>query len=1136
MYKNNNSELTYSPSDLTRHINSPFASWMERFVIEFPDIAPAKDGDDEMQGMLATKGYAHEAEIEADFEGEGKQFVRIDASTSVAKLQETRDAMREGADVIAQGMLALPPFQGYSDFLVRVPGESSLGDYHYEVWDSKLSNNVKPSFVIQLCCYAEMLQSIQGMLPANITVVKGDKSRESLKTVDYFHYYLSVKTQFLAAQQNFDASQRPDPTDSRDYGNWNDVAQAIIEAEDKLIQVANISRSQIKKLAAVGVHTVAELVDCNLDSVKGINDGVFQRLKAQAAIQQKSRGLAVPLYELIPQDGVVVEGLSLLPPHSPLDIFFDIEGYPLVEGGLEYLWGASYFDEEGERQFIDFWAHNHQQEKLSFHAFIQWAYSRWQADPSMHIYHYANYEIAACRRLMGRYGVCEEEVDQLLRNNVFVDLYKVVRGGIRIGEPSYSIKNVEHLYRQARQTDVGSGGDSIVVYEHWRDAFAAGEDSEDWQQSSTLQGIRDYNIDDCDSTQELVDWLRLRQEDAGISYVGNSEVYEPEISEEVTAKTQLRDRMLAKAEVLLDADPTAASITENLAWALEFHRREAKPVFWKMFERLGQTDDELYDDLECIAGCRRTQVEPYKPPRAQLEVYEYQFDTTQEIKGKAGSYYVLGLETEEGKSVSVSIHADATDLEVGAIGLKSREPLPDTVTLVPNDFVRPDPIPQALHAVVAEYDKGNLERSAIVDFLTRAKPRIKGHKGGPIVTSGDPDLRMEEVISAVVNLDNSCLTIQGPPGAGKTFTAKKIIARLMQDGAVVGVSSNSHKAINNLLISAAESCADAAIEATFCCTKKTDDEINELGIVVAKNASLADLATPSTTIGTTAWGFSRDDMEGQLDYLFIDEAGQVSIANLIAMSRSAKNIVLLGDQMQLGQPSQATHPAESGLSVLDYLLHDKATIEADEGVFLGTTYRMHPAVNGFISTYIYDGKLQSAPVTESRVVEVPKDYSGVLNKEAGIVFVPVEHQGNTQASDEEVDEICSITNELLTRQFSDGGKRRKIGWKDILFVAPYNHQVTKLKAALGDNARVGSVDKFQGQEAPIVILSMCASDANESPRGIDFLFDKHRLNVAISRAQSLAIVVASPTLAEVNVGRVAQMKQANLFCALRSAG
>ena len=205
------------------------------------------------------------------------------------------------------------------------------------------------------------------------------------------------------------------------------------------------------------------------------------------------------------------------------------------------------------------------------------------------------------------------------------------------------------------------------------------------------------------------------------------------------------------------------------------------------------------------------------------------------------------------------------------------------------------------------------------------------------------------------------------------------------------------------------------------------------------------------------------------------------------------------------------------------------------GVFLGTTFRMHSKVNQFISKYIYDGKLLSHPDNDLRVIDVPPKYKGPLNKNAGIIFVPVIHEGNSQASDEEAEEIKQLTNTLLGRTFHTGkdeNPTRSIGWEDILFVAPYNHQVNKLQTALGSQAKVGTVDKFQGQEAPIVILSMCASNASDSPRGINFLLNKNRLNVAISRAQSLAIVVGNPNLSEIYVNSIDQLKLLNLFNSL----
>ena len=1133
----------YSPSDLTRYMESPFASWMDRFAVECSEQTPEKDPADPLMSFLAQKGYAHEDAMESEFIEHGKSLIKIDGESADDKHASTLEAMRKGIDIIVQARLQFCQFGGYADFLVKIDHAeiqqpSLLGDWHYEVWDTKLANNLKPTFVVQLCCYAQMLESVQGCLPEFITVALGNGERKRLKTSDFYCYFQTLKESFMAGQRSFNSGNRPDPADSKNWGDWSNFAEHLLREKDHLFQVATITKGQIKKLNNVGIVTMQQLADSDIEYVAGINPVVLAKLKKQASIQKRSAGNNIPHFEIIKPEENQKLGLALLPPHSPLDVFFDIEGYPLDEGGLEYLWGNTYFDEQGNRQFIDFWAHNQEQEKQCFQDFIAWVYKRWQQDSKMHIYHYANYEVAACRKLMGRYGACEHEVDQLLRNEVFVDLYKIVKGGVLLGEPRYSIKYVEHLYRGKRETEVGNGGDSVVVYEQWRKLNQRGEQGDTWQTSKILNSIRDYNIDDCNSTQELVEWLRTQQIEHGIVFLGKTDITEPKIKEEINERTQLRDRLLDRVVSERETSPTKASLTENLAWILEFHRREAKPVFWRLFERLGLSHVELMGDLDCLAFCERTEREAFKPTqRARNLAYEYRFDATQEFKGAQKQFYLLGIETKDGNTAKVTFVRDESDLDNGLIVLQSKEEPPSILSLVPDEYVNPNPIPEAINQIVSEYESGELvsSQSAIIEFLTRSKPRISNHNDGPIAPSHNSEERLQQIIQAISNLDHSYLTIQGPPGAGKSYTGKHVIAELVKLGARIGISSNSHKAINALLLNTAKYCKEVGITATFACTKDNEPELVEYDVAILKNNDLIHHIQPGCVVGTTAWGFSREDMNNQLDYLFIDEAGQVAVANLLAMSRSAANLILMGDQMQLGQPSQGIHPADSGLSVLDYLLHETPTIPTDMGVFLGTTYRMHSMVNRFVSKYIYEGKLDSHPDNDQRIIEVPTHYNGSLNMEAGIVFIPVEHEGNTQASDEEVAEIKMLANTLIGRTFHTGERypvTRAIGWNDILFVAPYNHQVRKLRIALGEQAKVGSVDKFQGQEAPIVFLSMCASDASESPRGLDFLFDKHRINVAISRAQSLAVVVGNPNIGKIAVNRVDQLKLLNLFNAI----
>ncbi|MBC7530229.1 MAG: TM0106 family RecB-like putative nuclease, partial [Oligoflexus sp.] len=822
------------------------------------------------------------------------------------------------------------------------------------------------------------------------------------------------------------------------------------------------------------------------------------------------------------------------------DIFFDIEGFPLDEGGLEYLWGSTYFDAEGQRVFKDFWAHNPEEEREAFKGFIEWAYGLWKNDPSMHIYHYASYEITACRRLMGRYGVCEQEVDELLRNEVFVDLYKIVKNGLLLGETSYSIKKVELLYRGNRDTAVGNGADSIVVYQTWRDLNEQGLEGRSWDNSSILADIRNYNIDDCNSTQELVVWLRSQQKLANFSYLGRTTKVEDEKTEEINERIHLRDRLLKRSLEGVETNPIAAGLDEQIAWSLEFHRRESKPIFWRLFDRMATAPDELVDDLDCLVNCRRTEREPFKDsPKARNLTYEYRFDLSQGFKATVSEFYIWGAEGEDGKKVKASFCREVSQLEKGLICLKSGLEMPAILTLIPDEYVNPNPIPAAIELFAQEYEQSGSElgKNALLDFLRRGAPRFtskfeEARTSRSIVNSQDPKKRLAEIVAAVKSLDSSYLVIQGPPGAGKTYTGKHIICELLKGGARIGISSNSHKAIQNLLIGAAELARKDGIAANFVCTKEGDDALVDLGIKVVVNAKLAAQTDGACVLGTTAWGFAREDLAAKLDYLFIDEAGQVPVANLIAMSRSATNLVLMGDQMQLGQPSQGTHPGESGASILDYLLRGQPTIPPHMGVFLDTTFRMHSQVNAFISRHIYEGKLLSDPSADLRSIKVPDGYKGELDREQGIIFVPVAHEGNSQASDEEVARIALLVHELVGCELETEDGKRPLTLADMLFVSPYNHQVTKLKQALGDSAKVGSVDRFQGQEAPVVFFSLCSSTVAESARGMNFLFDRNRLNVAVSRAQCLVIVVGNPGLIEARPGNVDQMRSLNLVCAL----
>jgi len=1126
-----NDDIIYSPSDLTQFLSSPFASWMNHLSLIEPEIKLHKNTKDLMTELLAHKGILHEKKLLQTFKSKG--LVIVDVSLSEHPEDTTLCAMRSGVDVIFQAHLSLVPFKGKADFLIKVPGESNLGDYHYEIWDTKLSKTMKPHFVIQVCAYSEMLSKWQGILPIQFSIVLGDNQRKNFLTDNYFYYYQQAKKSFLIFHELFNERKMPNPADSTSFGDWSEYAEKLLLDADDLSQTATITRSQIKKLKADGIKTFTELASTNIEKIKNLQMDIFSRLKSQARIQMESKGHFIPKYKiLIPKIGEDI-GLALLPKASEADVFFDIEGYPLIDGGLEYLWGSTYF-KNGERKYIDFWAHDHEEEKRCFQSFIHWVYKRWVDNPKMHIYHYANYEIAACKKLMSRYGICEYEVDQLLRNNVFVDLYRIVKTGLLLGEPRYSIKNVEHLYRSKRETEVGSGGDSVVVYETWRDD----PDGETWQASKILKDIRAYNIDDCNSTQELVDWLRIEQKKNNISYNGMlvDKIIEPKPEKVAIAK--FRDNLLELSEKL---NQDCKEVLKILAWSLEFHDREDKPMFWRKFERINAEESELYDDLDCLAYCKRSSAQPFKlnpESRSKKLVYLYQFDKNQKFKGTAKEYWFLNSE-DKSKMLKANFVKEHSDLSKGIIALSAGVQPPMSSTIIPEEYINSEVIKRSILDQVKDISKDIpnklLSKNALLDFLFRRTPNIFEHKEGEPIISDNEQKKLSAIISTVINLDNSYLAIQGPPGAGKTFTAKHIIAELLKLKKRIGICSNSHKAIHNLLIGVVEYTKSHGIDGHYIVTKEIEGSSKNAQIIVTTNDKIAKQVSPSCVIGTTAWGFSREDMIDQLDYLFIDEAGQVSLPNFIAISRSSCNVVLMGDQMQLGQPTQLTHPDNSGLSILDYLTQDKAIIPSDKGIFLDKTYRMHANVNQFISDAIYEGKLKADESNQSQIVLLNKNKDNLVPLEAGIAYCPVNHTGNTQSSDEEVRAIQAITNSLLGRIFIEkSGKQHKVTFDDILFITPYNHQVNKLKEVLGNKAKVGSVDKFQGQEAPIVILSMCASDAESSSRGMSFLLDKNRLNVAVSRSQAITIIVASDRLISSNATNIEQMTLINTYCHLIS--
>ena len=1127
--KKEGARYRFSPSDLVNFVRSEFVTWMDRYHYERPgEIEP--DPDTEEAKIIQEKGLEHERGFLDSLISQGRLL--CDLSEFRDQPRPTLDAMRRGEDVIYQGYLAHDNFAGYPDFLVRVESPSDLGAWSYEPWDTKVARHPKPYFLVQLCCYAEMLEHAQGIRPPWLQVVLGassvaDLEATAFRTDDFFYYYRALKAAFLDQQQAFDPDQSPEIPPLADLGRWSGFAERGLNARDDLALIADIRLSQIHKLRAAGLMTVTQLAGADGLHVAHLNDDMLWKLQRQARLQVASRGEAAPRYELLAPNQIDgPRGLFLLPPASTGDLFFDMEGFPLIDDGREYLFGVCYH-EASELRFCDWWAHSPAEEKRAFESFVQWAHTRWREHPELHIYHYNHYEVTALRRLMGKYGVCEREVDELLHGQVFVDLYRIVRQSVMIGEPSYSLKYVEHLYRGRREGDVASAGESMVFYQRWLIA----QDGDTPENSAILRQIRDYNEQDCRSTAELAGWLWQRQRDAGVVPATRAPKI-PEIEDEAQTDNGRRHKFAQEILAGIPDDRPSGEpgerlrVTELLAHLLEFHRREEKPVWWRRFDRVDMEENELIDDPDCLGGLQRTGRQPERVK--QSFAYEYSFNGRQETKFRAEDKCLFAHDWKKHATVA------ELDLDAGrAVLVVSRRQgvPPDRLSIAPDELTLGKVLASAVERVVSRWSATGRLPGALEDFLYRRRPRFLRNPEGPIVpVDGTP---IDGAIAAVLDMRATTLCVQGPPGSGKTYSGAHMIVALLRAGKRVGIASNSHRAINVLLADTWQAALDAGVNVSAVKVCKEDDQMAGLpsGFTQAGSGrELFDAQPLPQLIGGTVFAFITEGAEGALDYLFVDEAGQVSLANLVAMAPSAQNLVLLGDQMQLGQPIQGSHPGESGLSTLEYLLQGQATIPEDFGIFLPRTWRLHPNLCHFISGAVYEDRLGCEVQTVQRVLDAGTDPPAWLARTAGLIYVPVEHEGNVYESVEEADRIAALVRDLTSlRLRTKEGAIRPLTGADILVVAPYNLQVRRLERRLSP-IRVGTVDKFQGQEAGVVIFSMCTSSGDASPRGIEFLFSRNRLNVAISRAQTLAIVVGSPALLRTRCSSIDQIRLVNVYC------
>jgi uncharacterized protein len=1107
-------DLVLSPSDLVGFSLCHHLTALELAVAR--GERPAVSQPDPELDLFARRGRDHERGILEKLKAQGRQVAEVmvvdDGREGLERAAAlTLDAMRAGADVIHQATFFDGRWTGRADFLWRRDGRPSrLGSYSYEPADAKLSRQLRPAVLLQLCAYAEQLAGLQGVEPEHLHAILGDGATASVPHASVSAFYRTVRAGFEAALAEGLGNTYPHTVDHCSVCRWSVACEERRRADDRLTLVADLRREQEIRLSAAGIETVEALATRRAAPVKGIGTATLTRLRAQARLQVEQRRTGRISWELLAAEPG--RGLAALPAPSPGDLFFDMESDPLVTGGLEYLFGVVELSAAGPA-YRAIWAHDPVAEKHAFESFVDLVIARLREHPDLHVYHYGAYEPAALKRLMGVHGTRERELDTILRGQVLVDLHRVVRHGVRVSQESYSIKMLEPLYRESRTTAVAGGLGSIVAYEEWRESGEA----------RCLHEIEAYNRDDCLSLVGLRGWLEARRAEmeAAEGPLSRPVAVDPAPPAGVQASEAAEDEVTA-ALLAGAGDQDAGRL---LAHLVGWHRREAKPEWWMWFHRRRLAPEELYEDAEALSGLEYHGVAG-KGNRSLT--HEYRFDAQQEHRIGNGD---KPDDPATGQGAGEVVFVDNVR---GVVRLKrsAYSDKPHPLALIPAGPIETSAQRDALLRIGRWVAAHGIDAPgpyrAVRDLLLRRRPRLRAGGSGPLVADGeDPGAAAVRLARA---LDHACLAVQGPPGSGKTHTGARLVLELVRAGRRVGVTANSHKAISNLLDLLCAAADRAGVRLEVLQKASEDGRCAHPMVRLATNNAEVEAALRAGAVHVvagTAWLFGREALEGTLDTLVVEEAGQLSLANVVAMGGAARNVVMLGDPRQLSQPSKASHPPGAERSALEHLLGEHETIPPELGVFLSTTRRLHPHLGRFVSDAFYGGRLLSHPSCAQQVVGGASPLGG-----AGLRWVPVEHGGNRTASAEEMAAVVHLVRDLVGRSWTDAsGDGRKLELADILVVAPYNAQVARLSAAL-PGARVGTVDKFQGQQAPVVLYSMAASSAEDVPRGLEFLLSPNRLNVALSRAQGLAVLVCSPALLRPPCRTVEQVRLANALCRL----
>lgn len=1116
--------IQLSATDLSNHLGCRHLTELNRMVALGTHKKPS--WVDPAVAVLAQRGAEHENAYVSYLKAQGRAVVNLNGQGH----QATVAAMKQGADVIVQAELAQGQWAGRADILYRVDTPSQLGGWSYEVQDTKLSRNTRAGTILQLSLYTDIIHSIQGVEPEHMYVVKPGNpfDIEQFRFADFKAYYRLTQRSLAAVINAEPLPTYPEPVEQCGICNWWKECDKKRHDDDHLSLIAGIRAMHIGELKKHEISTLEIFArrDNPLPAKpeRG-NIETYNNIHGQARIQLEGRLQNALLHELLPI--AAGRGFTRLPEPSKGDIYFDIEGDPFFDQlGLEYLFGYAFTNEKGELIYEKRWAKTRVEEKRAFGEFMTFVMARLKQFPDLHIYHFSPYEPSAIKRLTGRHGIHEADLDWLLRAERFTDLYAVIRESMRASVERYSLKDLEQFAGYTRKIELQQASSARRTVE-----FALELNDHASLTGEIIARVEEYNADDCFATAAIHQWLeKLR---AGSVAKGN-DIARPELKtgEATDNVEELQIRAKSLFEGLTQGLPEDRSTwTEHdkakwlLANQIDYFRRESKSAWWEFFRLHEMSHDELIDERKAIAGLQYIGDVPLTG-RSKLPIHRYSYppqevgigedDALHEVMGnKIGTVHALSQE-----QCIIDIKKTGESQNIHPKHVHEEE----VVTI--------EPLATAIFDVAFTVIEDGLETApyrATKDLLLKKAPRLATQAAGPLLNAGEDVL--EGAIRIASQLRHSVLGIQGPPGSGKTHTGATMIISLAQQGKRIGITAPSHKVIRNLFDKVLELGARQGVPVKLVHKSKDKSETLPPGLEEVTDTKKA-LKTldEGKVVGGTAWLWAHNDARETLDYLFVDEAGQMSLPHVLAASRSAKNIILLGDPQQLEQPQKASHPEGADVAALTHLLDGHKTMPEDKGIFLGVTRRLHPSITTFTSELFYENRLHALTGLESQMISGTPSFTG-----AGLFYVPMYHTGNQNKSLEEVDTIEKIVHQLTNGSVewtNDKGQRAKVTANDIVIVAPYNAQVAALAERL-PQCRVGTVDKFQGQEAAIVVYSMTSSTSQDVPRGMNFLYNPNRLNVATSRARCVCILVASDQLLEADCRTVDQMRWTNALCRFR---